>query len=96
MYYRGGSMSFREFPGPANTVTESGDKTVTITEFSNGKGSVAFSQKSSGYKRTKHMPSEEENFKAMDDAVKIIQVNRWIKRPEQQTLNGLNQLTMQF
>lgn len=38
--------------GPANIVTESGGETVTITEFSNGKGSVAFSQKSSGYDGT--------------------------------------------
>lgn len=68
-------------------MTESGDKTVTITEFSNGKGSVAFSQKSSGYERTKHMSSEEENFKAMDDAVKSERMDKktrttnikWIK-----------------
>jgi len=33
-------------------VTESGDETVTITEFSNGKGYFAFSQKSSGYDGT--------------------------------------------
>lgn len=58
MYYPGGQRASEGFLW-TNTiaVTERGGETVTITEFSNGKGSVAFSQQSSECRRTKNISS---------------------------------------
>lgn len=63
MYYPGGQQASDSFLWTnTNAVTERGGETVTITEFSNGKGSVAFSQQSSGHERTKNISSKKENF----------------------------------